>query len=387
MNVHVMPELSVGPAFFEQPVSRHLVHRAAVSEVMITGWRSLDEKTSLLAAQWPRTHSFYRPVGGCHDPLLIAETVRQAGLVVSHAELDCPLDRRFLLWDLSYEAGLGDLTVGWGPTNLVLRFTRSEVRHRGTTLAGLRGHVDLYRDGELIGMGEGRFDCVSRAAYDRLRATSSRRTPAASPPDSGIPAASLADPGIATAPPPGPGFVAASLADPGIAAASPPDPGIAAASLRGPGIVAASQAGPGIAAASLRGPGIVAASLAEPVDPALVGRDRPEDVVLAQGSPDGGWPLRVDPAHPVLFDHEVDHVPGMALMEAMRQAALLVTHPVPVVPAKMYATFRRYVELTDPCQVHAHPEAPLPGGEVPVRVSIDQYGTPASTGLIITRPT
>ncbi|WP_405145622.1 hypothetical protein OG589_02100 [Sphaerisporangium sp. NBC_01403] len=308
MTTHQAFDLSLGPAFFEQPVSRHLVHRAAVSEVMITGWRSLDDKTSILAAQWPRTHSFYRPVAGRHDPLLIAETIRQAGLVVSHAELDCPIGHQFLLWELSYEADLGDLTIGPGPTDLVLRFTRSEVRHRGRHLAGLRGHVDLYRDGELVGMGEGSFDCVSRAAYDRLRA--------------------------ATRP------------------IRPPAP----------------------------------APLPEPVTPELVGRDRPEDVVLAPAGLDDTWLLRVDPAHPVLFDHKVDHVPGMALMEAMRQATRLLAQPSPVTSPKLYASFNRYVELGDPALVHAHAEEPLPSGDVPVRVSVEQYGTTAATGLVFARP-
>ncbi|MFC4589474.1 ScbA/BarX family gamma-butyrolactone biosynthesis protein [Sphaerisporangium corydalis] len=306
MTMHQELDVTAGPALFEQPVSRHLVHRAAVSEVMITGWRPFDEKTTILAAQWPRTHSFHRPVGGRHDPLLIAETIRQAGLVVSHAELGCPLDHQFLLWELSYEADLGDLTIGTGPTNLVLRFTRSQVRHRGRNLAGLRAHVDLYRDGRLVGMGEGAFDCVSRAAYDRLRAA----------------------------------------ARPG----GPPAP------------------------------------LPEPVAPALVGRDRPEDVVLGPAGLDDAWLLRVDPAHPVLFDHTVDHVPGMALMEAMRQAAMLLVQPAPVTPAKLYASFNRYVELRDPAIVRAHPEEVLACGDVPVRVTIEQYGTTASSGLVVARP-
>ncbi|MET8139409.1 ScbA/BarX family gamma-butyrolactone biosynthesis protein [Sphaerisporangium sp. NPDC005288] len=305
-------DLSADPALFEQTVPRQLVHRSAVSEVMITGWRALDEKTSVVAAQWPRAHGFYGPAGGCHDPLLAAETIRQAGLVVSHAQLDCPLDRRFLMWDLSYEVNLAGLAVGTGPTDLTLRFTRSQVRHRGRTLAGLRGHVDFYRDGRLVGMGEGSFDCVSRAAHDRLRAPSLAGRPAGDRP------------------------------------------------------------------------------LADPVDPRLVGRDRPFDVVL--GMPldrtpeEGAWPLRVDPAHPVLFDHSLDHIPGMALMEAMRQATLALTHPLPLAPVKMYATFTRYVELWGAAVVRARVEGEASGGEVPVRVSVEQDGEVAAAGLVYAGP-
>lgn len=53
-----------------------------------------------------------------------------------------------------------------------------------------------------------------------------------------------------------------------------------------------------------------------------VGRTRPQDVVLAdQGC--GSWSLRVDTAHPTIFDHGCDHLPGMLMFEAARQAALL----------------------------------------------------------------
>ncbi|MEV8630480.1 ScbA/BarX family gamma-butyrolactone biosynthesis protein [Streptosporangium sp. NPDC051023] len=308
MAAHDLIDISVDPALFEQTVSRRLVHRTAVSEVMITGWRSIDDKTSVLAAQWPRGHSFYRPVGGCCDPLLAAETIRQAGLVVSHAELDCPMDRCFLMWDLSYEVDPGDLVVGTAPTNLVLRFTRSQVRHRGRNLAGLRGHVDFYRDGRLVGMGEGSFDCVSQAAHDRLRASVLNGRPAETPP------------------------------------------------------------------------------LPDPIAPWLAGRDLSRDVVLAPTGIDHTWLLRVDPAHPVLFDHSLDHVPGMALMEAMRQAALAVTHPLPLIPVKMDATFTRYVELWGDCLVRAHTEEAPPGGEVAIRVSIEQFGSVAAAGLVFAGP-
>ncbi|WP_158439939.1 ScbA/BarX family gamma-butyrolactone biosynthesis protein [Nocardia brasiliensis] len=72
--------------------------------------------------------------------------------------------------------------------------------------------------------------------------------------------------------------------------------------------------------------------LARPVDPAAmlaprrVGREHPKNVLLAHGSTTtaGGMSFRLafDPAHPFFFDHPMDHVPGMLLLEAARQAAL-----------------------------------------------------------------
>ncbi|WP_280409454.1 AfsA-related hotdog domain-containing protein [Nocardia brasiliensis] len=57
-----------------------------------------------------------------------------------------------------------------------------------------------------------------------------------------------------------------------------------------------------------------------------LGREHPKNVLLAHGSraTAGGMSFRLafDPAHPFFFDHPMDHVPGMLLLEAARQAAL-----------------------------------------------------------------
>jgi hypothetical protein len=58
-----------------------------------------------------------------------------------------------------------------------------------------------------------------------------------------------------------------------------------------------------------------------PLRPAHVGQLHERDVLIDtdRRRVNGGW-LRLDQGHPVLFDHESDHVPGMALVEAFRQA-------------------------------------------------------------------
>lgn len=60
-----------------------------------------------------------------------------------------------------------------------------------------------------------------------------------------------------------------------------------------------------------------------------VGRLRPEDVLVCTCAGDGAFGLRVDPGHPFFFDHPLDHVPGMAVLEACRQAAALWAHDMP----------------------------------------------------------
>ncbi|WP_449062749.1 ScbA/BarX family gamma-butyrolactone biosynthesis protein [Planomonospora algeriensis] len=295
------------PHLFERTVPRRLVHRAAISEVMLTDWRAVDGETFLLGAQWPRTHPFYTPANGMYDPLLLAETFRQAGLLISHAEFGVPYGHQFLMRDLWYEANPESLTVGSRPLDLMLRFTCHEVRRKGARLAGMRFEVDLYRDDEQVGRGGSRFDCVSPSVYTRLRAGCVRPVP-------------------------------------------------------------------------------VDVRLPAPVAPAHVGRDRASDVLLSPTAQDDVWELRIDTGHPILFDHEVDHVPGMVLMEAMRQAAHLLCRPGMTLPVRTDLAFHRYVELGDQCSLSAFVKDLLPNGDALIRMSIEQYGSAAVTGSVTARP-
>lgn len=93
--------------------------------------------------------------------------------------------------------------------------------------------------------------------------------------------------------------------------------------------------------------------------PGTVGRVSERDVVLGPAAAPGRWPLRLDTRHPTLFGRPNDHVPGLLLMEAARQAA---TACAPALfPASMRADFLRYVELDLPCWIEARP-APAEGG-------------------------
>jgi hypothetical protein len=57
--------------------------------------------------------------------------------------------------------------------------------------------------------------------------------------------------------------------------------------------------------------------------------------------------LRVDPTHPVHFDHPQDHVPGMAIIDAARQAALLRCPGWST--AGIDVSFLRFVDLDAEC--------------------------------------
>lgn len=93
--------------------------------------------------------------------------------------------------------------------------------------------------------------------------------------------------------------------------------------------------------------------LTAPVPPQSVGRMSPNDVVLSPIGAENRWQLRVDTRHPVLFDHPVDHVPGMLLSEAVRQAATAVLDYDKLLPIRMETRFAKYVELDTPCFIEA----------------------------------
>ncbi|GAA2607640.1 ScbA/BarX family gamma-butyrolactone biosynthesis protein [Streptomyces sp. NPDC006349] len=256
------------------------MHRASLAEVLLTDWERVDDEHFTVTAQLPRQHSFFATVGGCHDPLLIAETIRQAGILLAHTEFAVPLGHQFLMQDLSIDASSEHLPVGAAPASLELDITCSDIKRRGTKLSGLHFEAVIHRDGEVAGTGAATFTCASPAVYRRVRSASiGDRVPAALP-------------------------------------------------------------------------------LTSPSAPQDVGRLSPTDVVLSPVPMPDCWQLRVDTRHPVLFDHPVDHVPGMVLLEAARQAAVaFLGHPG--IPVGLTGEFTRYAELDAPCliSVCALPEA------------------------------
>ncbi|MFD0530714.1 ScbA/BarX family gamma-butyrolactone biosynthesis protein [Kitasatospora arboriphila] len=293
---------------FARTVDRALVHRAAVSEVLLTDCRPVGDLDFVLGAQWPRGHGFHLPVADrWYDPVLMAETVRQAGLVVAHTAFGVPLDRHFLMWDVAFEADPAALAFTGAPANLSLMATCEDVRRRGTGLAGMRIRMHVLRDGRALGTATGALSCTTPGAYRRLRG------------------------------------------DRLAAAFERPLPPL-------------------------------------PVPPPLVGRDRAADVVLAPTAQPQVWQVRSERSHPVLFDHEVDHVPGMVLVEAMRQAACLATgQPAPLVTA-LSASFRRYVEFDGPCLVRAEAGAASVHGAA-VEVVMEQGGETVAHGSLRVLPT
>ncbi|GHI10398.1 adhesin [Streptomyces cellostaticus] len=270
---------------------REYVHRASLAEVFLTSCTRIHESRFVLTGQWPRAHTFFLSADGRrHDPMQIAETMRQVGLHLAHAEFDVPLGHHFVMWDMSFVSHVEHLGVGRTPSDLVLEATCVDVVRRGNRLVEFRLVITIERDGHLVANGGGRFTCISDATYRRLRGSA----PATDP--------------------------------------SPYQP--------------------------------------VPLAPSDFGRTLRRDVVLAPTGTPGRWRLNADTSHPILFDHDGDHVPGMVLLEAARQAACALLPPgSTLIPATVSTEFQRYAEFTSPCWIEASALADTGSGTFHARIT------------------
>lgn len=161
---------------FLQPVPRHLVHRAAVAEVLLTDSVQLGERHFLVAAQWPRDHALHNPdAAGRTDPLLFAETIRQMFVYLPHTYFGVPLTHRFIGDRLSFDfEDAAPLKVGAAPLNVVLDAEWTWEGNRPPNRYGMRLDVVLTIDGEVCGRGS-----ISGIAVDDRRYSLLRRRDAA----------------------------------------------------------------------------------------------------------------------------------------------------------------------------------------------------------------
>ncbi|NGO68923.1 ScbA/BarX family gamma-butyrolactone biosynthesis protein [Streptomyces boncukensis] len=256
-------------------VPRELVHRSAVAEVFLTGSAQPEEGGFTLTGQWPRAHAFFTDdTGPRHDPLIAAETIRQAGLYLAHTAFDVPLGHTFLLRRMDFATVQEQLAIGAQPTDITLDAVTGQVRRRRTS-ATVELRFTIHRDNRVVATGGGEFNCLAPEVYRRMRGPYAQADIHA-------------------------------LTD--------------------------SHA---------------------PLPPALVGRQAHKDVVLAATALPHQWVVCPDPRNAVLFDHAGDHIPGMVLLEAARQAAHTMFAPIDSRPLAVSIHFERYAELDTPCTVKA----------------------------------
>ncbi|MET7815841.1 ScbA/BarX family gamma-butyrolactone biosynthesis protein [Streptomyces sp. NPDC005395] len=180
---------------FQQTIPRQMVHRAAVAEVFVTDAVSLGDDRFLVGAQWPRDHALYHPdEEGRSDPLLVAETIRQALVYLGHWHYGVPLTHRFVGRNMDFEITDADaLRVGSQPLSVVLDARWRWVDSKPTQRFGMCLEVVLSVGGKECGRGSLQVIAVDDRRYELLRRRSGASACAADP--SPARAAARQDPG------------------------------------------------------------------------------------------------------------------------------------------------------------------------------------------------
>lgn len=248
-------------------IPQEYVHLKNSDRVFITGWKCCGSGEFSLTAQWPASRG-----GQQCDPRVLAQTFRQSGLVLAHAEYGVPLSHQMLLQDFNFTVNPDFLLPDNCFTALDIDVTVSETRRSGRFASALDMVVHIHHGGVTVARAESEFAWSSPAVYRRLRG-----------------AHLSVDWGTWPLP--------------------------------------------------------------APVAPELVGRSSATDVVLAPSDHPRRWQLRNDTDNTLLFDHPVDHVPGLALLEAAYQAANATVAPATFVPAAITSSYARYVEFDEPCWI------------------------------------
>ncbi|MBG0851693.1 A-factor biosynthesis protein [Streptomyces spinoverrucosus] len=169
-------------------VPRQLVHRAAVAETFLTGWRQTEADRFAVTAQWPRAHGLHvSPDRSAYEPLLVVETVRQSGTLIAHTEYDVPLGHHFVLQEFEVDTFPEHLAVGPVPAEPVVDVHFTEVRHRAGRPAGARYTAEVLLDGARVATARVAFTCVAESVYRRLRGGRTPATVSAPPTPPGLP--------------------------------------------------------------------------------------------------------------------------------------------------------------------------------------------------------
>ncbi|MEU5212793.1 ScbA/BarX family gamma-butyrolactone biosynthesis protein [Streptomyces sp. NPDC020742] len=161
-------------------VPHEYVHRPIADDILVTGWRRIDDAHFSVTAQWPHDHGYFAPHRGRHVLILTGETIRQTGLLLSHTELGVPVGHHFILGDLVYTTHAEHLTPESGPTALTIDVTCSKMRMRAGTLTSGRFDMTLRGPaGRIVATGYSHVTVTSPAVYRRIRGErlTARRTP------------------------------------------------------------------------------------------------------------------------------------------------------------------------------------------------------------------
>jgi len=310
-------------------VAREFVHRLAPSQVLLTDVRATGPDQYRAAAQWPRAHpTFDRSGNGRHDPLMVAETLRQLGIYLPLRFYGVAADSRLLIEELRFTLNPdAEPHARYAGTEITCTVHAERLGHQG-------GRAHAHSDGD-SGHGSSSDSAysahISRGDADgagRLRNLGLRLRLSAE----------------------GREFARAD----GVARMLSP------AAYRAVRSRTQGESVPEDANLRLTA-----------VDPDRVGAMWPQDVLVAV---DGRGAVRIapaDPYHPFFYDHPSDHITGMILIGAVQQTAALQANEPRLRLRSCTLRALRFTEPGPPATVEIGPAG---------RFEIRQRGIATATG-------
>ncbi|WP_438484270.1 ScbA/BarX family gamma-butyrolactone biosynthesis protein [Streptomyces sp. S186] len=282
---------------------KSFVHLRRDDSVLVTGWQRSSAMNYQVTASWPAPGNEVPGRGFRSGTMTVAQTVRQAGLLLAHAEFGAPLDYAILLRTFDFAFDMDFLGAENKPADLIINVACEPTKTRGRAINSLLLTMSIHFEGRQVGTASTSFEWIPPAVFRRLR-----------------------------------GAHAEAVSE------QPP--------------------------------------LSAPVAPAQVDCTTDVEVVLAPTDDAGRWLLRSDFRNTALYDHPVDHVPGLVLIEAAQQAARLVASPKTFRASAVNTVFHRYVEFDSPCSIEARPGETEVEGATAVSVTGYQNGELAFTAVL-----
>ncbi|MFD5468758.1 ScbA/BarX family gamma-butyrolactone biosynthesis protein [Kitasatospora sp. NPDC127059] len=287
------------------------VHKTSPTEVLLTDALRDDDGHFTVGALWHRDrflHGFLHDGGNgrAPDPLLLAETVRQTLIHLSHRFHGVPQGHPFVLDRLDLDLTGGTVTVRPDrPARVVLDVVCTR-RLTTPRRAGFALQAAISVEGVRIGLADVRWEVLHPNFYQLIRHRDIRAKEATA-----------------------------------AGAALPP-------------------------AAPVGG--------LQRLGQREVGYPEGRHVLLARderGAPGQFW-FDDDPEHPVLHDHPSDHIAGMALLEAFRQAGRALGAPLH--PAAVRSVFTAFAEPDAPVAITVTPGPGWQAGPRTAEVTAAQHG-------------
>lgn len=319
---------------FDQTVPRDLVHKLAVEEVYLTDSVDLGDNRYLLAAQLPKMHSLFNESDtGFYDALLITEIKRQATVYIAHRYFSVPTSYKFIWRSLDFAIpSLDASAIHPGTGDWILEMTVTDAEFRKDMLASWGASTTIFAEGSEVTTAAVTVACMPMEVYEKLRAKQRR-------------AKNIGDELMRTVAPLGDGV---------------PD------------------------------------ELRRQIPPDALGRLDEKNLVLSDLLPDESGHtftarLLLDLGHPCFFDHRLDHVPGMLLLELYRQAGMAAAcrvHGCPALTVHLTAMDTQFLDFAEQeldllCTAKVG-ETLDRGGRtvVPVEASLSQAGSAISTAQL-----